>query len=143
FGQTAVGEGRFQREMAGKSQFGQVTIKFEPLKRGEGFKFVRGLSEEKANPKITPNNFVLAVETGLREALLGGIIVGYPAVDIQATLIDIVVIENESTEVAYKIASSLAFKDAAKKASPVILEPIMNCEVTSPDDYMGGVIGDL
>jgi elongation factor G len=138
--QTATGEGRFQREMAGKSQFGQCVVKFDPLPRGEGFQFVDGF---KADQKTFPKNYVAAIETGLREAFLGGIQVGYPAIDIRATLVSGTFIEGESTEVAYKIASTLAFKDACSRARPIILEPIMACEVTSPDDYMGGVIGDL
>ncbi len=137
---SAVGDGRFQREMAGKSQFGEVKIKFEPIERGKGFEFVDGF---RADPKAFPKNFVTAIEQGVREALLGGIVVGYPAVDVRATLQHATFVEGESTEVAYKIASSLAWKDAAAKANPVILEPIMAAEITSPDEYMGSVIGDL
>jgi elongation factor G len=138
--QSGTGEGRFHREMAGKGQFGQCTVKFVPLPRGKGFEFVDGF---KADAKAFPKNFVTAIEQGLREAQLGGIIVGYPAVDVQATLLSAVFMEGESTEVAYKIAAALAWKDACTKANPIILEPIMACEVTCPDDYMGGVIGDL
>jgi elongation factor G len=138
--QSGVGEGRFHREMAGKGQFGQCTVKFEPLPRGKGFEFVDGF---RADPKAFPKNFVTAIEQGLREAQLGGIVVGYPAVDVKATLVSAVFMEGESTEVAYKIAAALAWKDACTKANPIILEPIMACEVTCPDDYMGGVIGDL
>jgi elongation factor G len=137
---SGTGEGRFHRDMAGKAQFGQCTVKFEPLPRGKGFEFVDGF---KADPKVFPKNFVTAIEQGLREAQLGGIIVGYPAVDVKATLLSGVFTEGESTEVAYKIAAALAWKDACSKANPIILEPIMACEVTCPDDYMGGVIGDL
>src|SRR5690606_28339021 len=135
-----TGEGSFQREMAGKSQFGQCVVKFEPLPRGEGFQFADAF---KADPKVFPKHFVSAIETGLREAMLGGIQVGYPAVDIKATLVSATFIDGESTEVAYKIAATLAFKDACTKAKPIILEPMMAAEVLSPDDYMGGVIGDL
>jgi elongation factor G len=137
---AAVGDGRFQREMAGKSQFGEVKIKFEPIERGKGFEFVDGF---RADPKAFPKNFVTAIEQGVKEALLGGIVVGYPAVDVRATLQHGTFIEGESTEVAYKIASALAWKDAAAKANPIILEPIMAAEITSPDEYMGSVIGDL
>ncbi len=137
---SASGNGRFHREMAGKTQLGECTIKFEPLPRGKGFEFVDGF---RADAKAFPKNYVTAIETGVREALLGGISVGYPAVDVKATLQTATFVEGESTEVAYKIAASLAFKDACTKAAPIILEPVMAAEVTCPDDYMGGVIGDL
>ncbi len=137
---AAVGEGRFHRDMAGKAQFGECSIKFEPLPRGGGFEFVDGY---KVDAKAFPKNFVAAIESGIKEALLGGIQVGYPAVDIRATLVSATYVDGESTEVAYKIAASLAFKDACAKAAPLILEPIMATEITCPDDYMGSVIGDL
>jgi elongation factor G len=140
---SARGEGQFQREMAGKTQFGHCVLEFKPTSRGEGFKFVNQLPAAKQDNKNFPKVFVTAIETGVRETLLGGIFVGYPAVDVQATLLDAQFIENESSETGYKIAASLAFKDACTRASPIILEPIMSCEVSSPDDYMGGVIGDL
>jgi elongation factor G len=137
---ASVGDGRFHRDMAGKAQFGECKIKFEPLPRGKGFEFVDGF---RADPKAFPKNFVTAIETGVREALLGGIVVGYPTVDVKATLQTATFIEGESTEVAYKISASLAWKDACAGANPIILEPIMATEVTSPDEYMGSVIGDL
>lgn len=136
----ATGEGRFHREMAGRGQFGHCVMKFEPLPRGKGYEFVDGF---KVDPKTFPKNFVTAIETGMKEAFLGGISVGYPAVDIRATLLSATFVEGESTDVGYKIAATLAFKDACTRAKPIILEPMMACEVTSPDDYMGGVIGDL
>jgi elongation factor G len=137
---ASVGDGRFHRDMAGKGQFGECKIKFEPLPRGKGFEFVDGF---RADPKAFPKNFVAAIEMGVKEALLGGIVVGYSAVDVKATLQSATFIEGESTEVAYKIASALAWKDACARANPIILEPIMAAEITSPDDYMGSVIGDL
>jgi elongation factor G len=137
---AAVGDGRFHRDMAGKAQFGECKIKFEPLPRGAGFEFVDGF---RADPKTFPKNFVTAIEHGVREALLGGIVVGYPAVDVKATLQHGTFVEGESTDVGYKIAASLAWKDACSRANPIILEPIMAAEITSPDDYMGSVIGDL
>lgn len=141
--QAARGEGQFQREMAGRNQFGHCVIEFRPLPRGEGFKFTNQLPKEKQDNKFFPKMFVNAIETGVRETLLGGIIVGYSAVDIEARLLDATYLENESSETGYKIAASLAFKDACTKANPTILEPIMACEISCPDDYMGGVIGDL
>lgn len=136
----ATGEGKFHREMAGKGQFGQCVVKFEPLPRGKGFQFIDGF---KADAKTFPKNFVAAIEFGLSEAFLGGIHLGYPAIDIKATLVSGTFIDGESTEVAYKIAATLAFKDACARAKPIILEPIMACEIICPDDYMGSVIGDL
>jgi elongation factor G len=92
---------------------------------------------------VIPKDDLPAIEKGMQEAMLGGIIAGYPAVDMRATLLDGSFSETDSTEVAYKIAASMAFKDAARAANPVILEPIMSCEIVCPDDYMGGVIGEL
>ena len=92
---------------------------------------------------VIPKEFIPAIEKGVSEAMLGGIITGYPAVDIHATLVDGSFHDVDSSEIAYKIAASMAFKDGAKSAKPVLLEPMMSCEVVCPDEYMGGVIGDL
>jgi elongation factor G len=94
-------------------------------------------------PNVIPKEFIPAIDKGLQEAMLGGIQAGYPAVDIEATLVDGSYSDTDSTEVAYKIAASMAFKDGARQAGPVILEPIMACEIVCPEEYMGGVIGDL
>lgn len=137
-GKSFTAEGEFVRQLAGKGQFGQVVLEFKPLGRGDGFKFINQLSKEKM-----PLHFVTAIEQGVREALLGGLMAGYPAVDIQATLIGGTVHETDSTEIAYKIAASLALKDALQKGNPILLEPMMSIEITCPDEYMGSVIGDL
>ncbi|NDD90722.1 elongation factor G [bacterium] len=135
---AATAEGRFMRQAAGKNQFGHVVIRLEPRERGSGFSFKNELAAGKL-----PKEYIPQIEQGLRESTLGGIVVGYPAVDVQATLLDATFNEGESTEIAYKIAASMAFRDAATAAAPVILEPMMSTEIICPEDYMGGVIGDL
>jgi elongation factor G len=134
----ARGEGKFIRQSGGKGQYGHVVVDFAPRERGKGFAFVNSI---KAG--VIPREFIPAIEKGLQEAMLGGVLAGYPAVDIQATLVDGSFHEVDSSEIAYKIASSMAFKDATSRAEPIILEPVMSCEVVCPEDYMGGVIGDL
>jgi elongation factor G len=113
-------------------------VEFEPLSAGQGFQFVNRVREG-----AIPKEFIPAVEKGIQESMLGGIIAGYPAVDIRATLLDGSFHEIDSTEVAFKIAASMAFKEAALASNPLILEPVMSAEVVCPEDYMGGVIGDL
>ncbi|RYZ62422.1 MAG: elongation factor G, partial [Proteobacteria bacterium] len=135
---TGVGEGRFVREIGGKGQFGQCVIKVAPKPRGQGYSFVNRMTD----PKF-PKNFIMAIDQGLQDAMQGGIIVGYPAIDIEVTLESALLHETDSNEVAFKIAASMAFKEACRQAKPVLLEPMMTCEVLCPDDYMGGVIGDL
>lgn len=134
----ARGDGKFMRQMGGKNHYGHCVIDFTPLKSGEGFRFINSI-----RPDAIPKEFIPAIEKGLKETLLGGIITGYPAVDIEAKLVDGSFNETDSTEVAYKVAASMAFKEAAMAGGPVILEPIMECEITCPDEYVGSVIGDL
>jgi len=137
--QTGTGEGKFIREgLGGKDQYGHVVVRLEPRTRGDGFKFINQVGPDKI-----PKQFITSVEKGLQEAMLGGIITGYPAVDIQATLIDGSFDEKNSSDVAFKIAAAMAFREAAKKGTPQILEPVMSCEIVCPEDYMGNVIGDL
>jgi len=135
---AAQGEGKFIRQATGKGQFGHCVIRLEALERGKGYAFVNSVREG-----AIPKEFIPAIDKGIQEAMLGGVIAGYPLVDIKATLLDGSFHDTDSTEIAFKIAATMAFKDAALKASPVILEPMMSCEVVCPDDYMGGVIGDL
>jgi elongation factor G len=137
-GQSARAEGKFVRQAAGRNQFGHVVLQLDPLKKGEGYQFVNKLPVG-----IIPKEFIPAIDKGIQESMLGGILVGYPAADIRATLVDGGYSETDSTEVAYKIAASMAFKDAARAGRPLILEPMMSCEIVCPEDYMGGVIGDL
>ncbi len=131
-------EGKFVRQSGGRGQFGHVYIELEPLEPGKGFEF-----QSKVVGGAVPREYWSAVEKGIKEATEGGILAGYPVVDIRATLYDGSYHEVDSSEMAFKIAGSMGFKEAAKKGKPVILEPIMNVEVVTPEDYMGDVIGDL
>jgi elongation factor G len=132
------GEGKFIRQTGGKGQYGHVVVDFEPRDRGTGFQFVNAL-----RGTVIPKEFIPHIEKGIQESMLGGIQVGYQAIDIKATLVDGSFHDTDSTELAYKIAASMAFKESAQKGAPTLLEPIMMCEIVSPDEYMGGIIGDL
>ncbi|MEW6570551.1 MAG: elongation factor G [Nitrospirota bacterium] len=134
----AKAEGKFIRQTGGRGQYGHVFIEIEPLEPGKGFIF-----ESRIVGGTIPKEFIPAVEKGLREAAERGILAGYPVVDIKTALYDGSYHEVDSSEMAFKIAASVAFKEAAKKANPVILEPIMSLEVVTPEEYMGDVIGDL
>jgi elongation factor G len=130
-------EGKFVRQSGGKGQYGHVRIKFEP-NPGKGFEFV-----DKIVGGVIPFNFIPAVKKGIEESLENGIIANYPMVDIKATLYDGSYHEVDSSEMAFKVAASLALKETKTKGNPVLLEPIMDVEVVSPNDYVGNVIGDL
>jgi elongation factor G len=134
----AKGEGRFVRQTGGKGQYGHAVINVEPLERGTGVEF-----ESKIVGGAVPRDFWRAIEQGIREALAGGIVAGYPMIDLKATLIDGSYHEVDSSEMAFKIAGSMAIKDGAGKADPAILEPVMKVDVTTPEDFMGDVIGNL
>ncbi|MCL6562257.1 MAG: elongation factor G [Firmicutes bacterium] len=131
-------EGKFIRQTGGRGQYGHVWIRLEPLEPGQGFEFVN-----KIVGGVVPKEYVPAVENGIREAMETGVLAGYPTIDVRATLYDGSYHEVDSSEMAFKIAGSLAFKAAAQKANPVLLEPIMSVEVVVPEEYMGDVIGDL
>jgi elongation factor G len=131
-------EGKFVRQSGGRGQFGHVLIKIEPLESEKGFEFVNKIAGG-----TIPREYVPAVEKGIKEAMERGILAGYPVVDVKATLYDGSYHEVDSSEMAFKIAASMAFRDAALKAEPVILEPVMGIEVVTPEEYMGDVIGDL
>ncbi len=131
-------EGKFVRQSGGRGQYGHVYLELEPLEPGSGFVF-----ESKVVGGTVPREYWNAVEKGIKEALDNGILAGYPVVDIKAVLYDGSYHEVDSSEMAFKIAGSMGFKEASKKAKPVILEPIMNVEVVTPEEYMGDVIGDL
>jgi elongation factor G len=135
---AAKAEGRFVRQTGGKGQFGDVWLEIEPLDPGGGFEFVN-----KVVGGAIPREYISAVEAGVKEALDRGIIAGYPVLDLRATVYDGSYHEVDSSEMAFKIAGSMAFQNAAEKAGPVILEPIMSVEVTTPEDYMGDIIGDI
>ncbi len=134
----AKGEGRFVRQTGGKGQYGHAVINVEPLERGAGVEF-----ESTIVGGAVPREFWKPIEQGIREALAGGIVAGYPMIDLKATLIDGSYHEVDSSEMAFKIAGSMAIKDAAAKADPAILEPVMKVDVTTPEDFMGDVIGNL
>ena len=134
----AVGEGKFIRQTGGRGQYGHAIIEVEPLERGQGFIF-----ENAIVGGVIPKEFIPAVEKGIKEAMEGGILAGYPVVDVKVKLFDGSYHEVDSSEIAFQIAGSMAFKEAAKKADPVLLEPIMEVEVETPEDYVGDVIGDL
>ena len=136
--QAVQAEGKFVRQSGGKGQYGHCVIRFEPLERGKGYKFINSL-----RAGAIPKEFIPAVDKGIQESMLGGVIAGYPMVDVQATLLDGSFHDVDSTEIAFKIAASMAYKDAALRANPIILEPMMSCEIICPEEYMGGVIGDL
>jgi elongation factor G len=131
-------EGRFVRQTGGHGQFGVVDLKIEPLAKGSGFEF----SDDTKGGSI-PRNFIPSVEAGIKEAMETGVLAGYPMVDLKASLLDGKYHEVDSSELAFKIAGSIAFKEACEKASPVLLEPVMDVEVVTPQDFMGEVIGDL
>jgi len=135
---TSEAESKYIRQTGGRGQYGHVIITLEPLPPAKGFEFVN-----KIVGGVIPREYIPAVEKGIREALTSGVLAGYPVVDVRVTLTDGSFHEVDSSEMAFKIAGSMAFKDACKKANPVILEPIMKTEVMVPEDYMGDVIGDL
>ncbi|OQX50902.1 elongation factor G [candidate division CPR3 bacterium 4484_211] len=131
-------EGKYIRQSGGRGQYGHVFIKIEPKERGEGFEFVNAIKGG-----AIPSEYIPGVEKGIKEAMQSGVLAGYPVVDVKVTLYDGSFHEVDSSELAFKIAASDAFKKGAKQADPVLLEPIMKVEVTTPEEYMGDVIGDL
>jgi elongation factor G len=136
--QPAKGEGQYIRQTGGRGQYGHCRITVQPLERGKGFVF----GDETRGGAI-PREFVSSVRDGVREAMEVGVLAGFPLVDVKVTLIDGSWHEVDSTPLAFKIAGSLAFRDAAAAAKPVLLEPLMQLEVVTPDDYLGGIVGDL
>jgi elongation factor G len=129
---------RHVKQTGGKGQFAHVVIDIEPTGPGGGYEFV-----DKITGGRIPKEYIPSVDQGIQESLTAGVLAGYPAVDVRVTLQDGSFHEVDSSEMAFKIAGSMAFKEAARKASPVLLEPIMFVEVVTPEDYMGDVIGDL
>lgn len=131
-------EGKFIRQSGGRGQYGHVWIKVEPLEPGKGFEF-----ENEIVGGVIPREYIPAVQKGVVEAMENGVLAGYPVVDVKVSLFDGSYHDVDSSEMAFKIAGSIAFKNACQKANPVILEPMMDVEVVVPDEYMGDVIGDL
>ncbi|ASS76932.1 elongation factor G [Tumebacillus algifaecis] len=131
-------EGKFVRQSGGKGQYGHVWLELEPLERGAGYQF-----ENKIVGGVVPREYVPAVDNGIQEAMGNGILAGYPLIDMKATIIDGSYHDVDSSEMAFKIAGSMALKAGAVKANPVILEPIMKVEVIVPEEYMGDIMGDV
>ena len=131
-------EGKFIRQSGGRGQYGHVWVKFEPNEEGKGFEFVDAVVGGSV-----PREYIKPVEEGLKAALNGGLTAGYPVVDIKATLFDGSSHEVDSSEMAFKMAASLALKEAAKKCAPVLLEPIMDVETIAPSEYLGAIMGDI
>ncbi len=131
-------EGKYVRQTGGRGQYGHVVVELEPLPPGEGYKFV-----DRTTGGIIPKEFIPAIDTGIREAMENGVLAGYPMVDIQANLVGGSFHEVDSSEIAFKIAGAMAFRSAAEKGKPVLLEPFMKIEITVPEEYLGDVIGDF
>jgi elongation factor G len=136
--QPAQAEGRYVRQTGGRGQYGHVKIRLAPRKSGEGFAFVNEIVGG-----AIPREYIKPVEEGIREALSTGVLAGYPVDDVGITLYDGSYHEVDSSELAFKIAGSMAFKEAARLAGPVLLEPVMKVEVVVPEEYMGDIMGDL
>jgi len=134
----AEAEGKYIKQSGGRGQYGHVKIRIKPRERGEDFEFINSIKGG-----IIPSEFIPAVEKGIKEAMERGVVAGYPMVDIEAELYDGSYHEVDSSEAAFKIAGSMAFQDAAKRAKPVILEPIMKVEVTVPEQFLGDITGNL
>ena len=135
---SAEGEGKYVKQSGGRGQYGHARIKIEPQPAGKGYEFVNAIVGG-----AIPKEYIGPVDQGIQEALQSGVIAGYPVLDVKVTLYDGSYHEVDSSEMAFKIAGSMAIKDALKKASPTLLEPMMKVEVTTPEEYMGDVIGDL
>ncbi len=135
---TAEVQGKHAKQSGGRGQYGDVWVRFEPNEVGKGFEFF-----DSVKGGVVPKEYIKPVEQGIRETLDGGVIAGYPVVDIKATLYDGSYHDVDSSELAFKLAGSLAAREGIKKATPIILEPVMHLEVTTPEEFMGDIIGDL
>jgi elongation factor G len=131
-------EGKFVKQSGGRGQYGHVYLRLEPQEPGAGYLFVNEIVGG-----VVPREYIPAVDKGVQEAMTNGVIAGYPVVDVKVTLYDGSYHDVDSNEMAFKIAGSMGFKEAAQKAKPVLLEPIMKVEVVTPEEYMGDVMGDL
>jgi elongation factor G len=135
---SAEAEGKYIKQSGGRGQYGHCWIRLEPMERGAGHEFV-----DAVKGGVIPREFITPIEKGIKEALGRGVVAGYPVVDVKATVYDGSYHEVDSSEIAFKMAAIIAFQDAAKKGGACILEPIMQVEVITPEEYMGDVIGDL
>ncbi|MGB6031435.1 MAG: elongation factor G, partial [Bacteroidota bacterium] len=136
--QPAAGEGRYMRQIGGKNQFGHCVLQIEPAENGVKLEFV-----DETKGDVIPKEFIPSVENGIREAMEVGVLAGFPVTRVKVTLVDGSYHEVNSTPIAYKIAGSMAFKEAARKAEPALLEPIMSLVVSAPEDYLGDILSDL
>jgi elongation factor G len=136
--QAARAEGKFIRQSGGKGQYGHVLLEVEPLRAGEKFQFVDAIKGG-----TIPREYIPAVEKGVREAMETGVLAGYPMVDVKVTLVDGSYHDVDSSEMAFKIAGSMGFKEGARRAQPILLEPVMAVEVLVPEEFIGEVSGDL
>src|SRR5436305_2622024 len=134
----AEAEGKYIRQTGGRGQYGHAKIRIEPNEPGKGYEFINDVTGG-----VVPREYIKPIDQGMQEAMEGGVLAGYPMVDIKATLYDGSYHEVDSNEMAFKIAGSMAFKEAARKASPVILEPVMAVEVVVPEDVASTIMGDL
>ena len=135
---TSQEKGKFFKQVAGKNQFAEVVLEIEPNEPGKGFEF-----KNLTTPDKIPGQFIQPIKQGIQEAMLGGVLLGYPVIDVVVKLVGGIFDENDSTELAFKIASSMAFRNAAEKAAPRLMEPIMSVEVTVPEEYLGDVVNFL
>jgi len=131
-------EGKFVRQTGGHGQYGHAIVELEPMEKGQGFEF-----EDRTRGGVIPREFISAIEKGIKEAMESGVLAGYPLVDLRAKLVDGSYHEVDSSEMAFKVAGSMALKEGAAKAGPVLLEPVMKVEVVAPDEFTGDVIGNL
>ena len=135
---SAEAEGKYIRQTAGSGNYGHCKLRVEPNERGKGYEFINEIKSG-----AVPKDYIEPIEQGVQEALVLGIIAGYPLVDVKVTLFDGSYHDVDSNEMAFKFAGSIAFKEAVRKASPVLLEPVMAVEVTVPEEHMGTIIGDI
>ena len=135
---VAKAEGRFVRQTGGRGQYGHVILKIEPQAPGHGYEFINNVVGG-----AVPKDYIPAVNKGIQEQMESGVLAGYPMVDVKVTLYDGSFHEVDSSEMAFKIAGSMGFRNGVDRAAPVLLEPVMNVEVVTPEDYLGSVTGDL
>mgnify|MGYP002536239230 CR=1 FL=1 len=134
----AHGVGKFVRQSGGRGQYGHAEIDIEPLEKGKHYEFVNAIVGG-----VIPKEYIKPTEDGIKEAMINGVVAGYPVVDVKVTLVFGSFHEVDSSEMAFKMAGIFAFKDAMKNAAPILLEPIMKVEVTTPDEYQGDIMGDI
>ena len=134
----AEAQGKYKKQTGGRGQFGDCHVRLKPLPRDEGYRFTDSITGG-----VIPNKFIPSVDKGVREAAAKGVIAGYPVVDLEAECFDGSYHNVDSSDVAFQVAGSMAFKKAVKDAAPVLLEPIMEVEITTPEDFMGDIMGDL